>query len=78
VLILLKLPIEWSGGFYLYTDGANYQFNRWYLSQALAAGSYTVEVTDGNSCTATIPVTITEPDPTTIANAGTDQTSCFR
>jgi hypothetical protein len=46
-------------------------------SPAISAGSYTVEVTDDNSCTATIPVTITEPDPTTTANAGTDQTSCF-
>jgi parallel beta-helix repeat protein len=61
-------------GFYLYTDGGNVNFDG--IFTGIGAGSYNVEVTDGNSCTATIPVTITEPDPTTTADAGTDQTLC--
>jgi hypothetical protein len=61
-------------GFYLFTDGANTNFDG--IFTGISAGAYTVEVTDGNSCTASIPVTVTEPDPTTTAVAGVDQTLC--
>ncbi len=64
------------GGNYLYNDGVNVQINDGTFIN-LGAGLYTVEVTDDNSCSTTIPVTITEPDPTTTANAGTDQSSCL-
>ncbi|MBK7968218.1 MAG: T9SS type A sorting domain-containing protein [Bacteroidetes bacterium] len=63
-------------GNYLYNDGTNTQFNDGTFT-GVGAGTYNVEVTDDNSCSTTIPVTITEPDPTTTANAGTDQSSCL-
>ncbi|MBK9423969.1 MAG: T9SS type A sorting domain-containing protein [Bacteroidetes bacterium] len=62
-------------GNYLYNDGATVNFDG--VFTGVGAGTYNVEVTDDNSCTSTIPVTITEPDPTTTANAGTDQSSCL-
>ncbi|MBK7389562.1 MAG: hypothetical protein IPI23_11015 [Bacteroidetes bacterium] len=63
-------------GNYLYNDGTNTQFNDGTFT-GVGAGTYNVEVTDDNSCSTTIPVTITEPDPTTTANAGTDQSSAL-
>jgi hypothetical protein len=65
-----------SSDIHLFTDGSVINFDG--IFSGIGAGTYTVEVTNGvTNCLATIPVTITEPDPTTIANAGTDQTSCF-
>ena len=63
------------GGNYLFNDGVNINFDG--IFSGVGAGTYNVEVTDDNSCSNTIAVTITEPDPTTIADAGVDQTVCF-
>ncbi|MBK7181762.1 MAG: gliding motility-associated C-terminal domain-containing protein [Bacteroidetes bacterium] len=41
---------------------------------ALTAGSYTVNVTDGNGCTTTVPVTITEPTLVTVTATKVDAT----
>ena len=41
----------------------------------LCAGTYSVELTDGNGCTANSSYTITEPAPVTV-NAGSDITIC--
>ncbi|WMN06989.1 hypothetical protein QYS48_27410 [Marivirga arenosa] len=51
--------------------GATYRFNN------LAAGNYDIDITDANACAiTTIPVTLTQPDPQIVANAGTDQINC--
>ncbi|MES2138434.1 MAG: T9SS type B sorting domain-containing protein [Bacteroidota bacterium] len=42
----------------------------------LAAGTYTLNVLDNNSCPGTTTVTITQPAATTAATAGSDQSSC--
>ncbi len=61
-------------GFYLYDQNGNINFDG--MFSGFSAGLYIVQVTDGNSCASSIPVTITEPDPTTLPDAGQDQTSC--
>ncbi len=63
-----------GSGFYLYDQNGNINFDG--IFTGFSAGLYIVQVTDGNSCASSIPVTITEPDPTTLPDAGQDQTSC--
>lgn len=46
------------------------------VADNLAAGDYTVTVTDQNGCEASLTIEITEPEPTQ-ANAGPDQTICL-
>ena len=43
----------------------------------LAAGSYTVTLTDANNCTATASVTLTDPPTLTVNIVSTDSTTCF-
>jgi hypothetical protein len=67
-----------SSDIHLFTDGSVINFDG-IFSGGIGAGTYNGR---GNQwryqlLLATIPVTITEPDPTTIADAGTDQTSCL-
>ncbi len=61
-------------GFYLFDQNGNINFDG--IFTGFSAGLYIVQVTDGNSCASSIPVTITEPDPTTTADAGVDQSAC--
>ena len=44
------------------------------LYSSLTAGSYTVVVTDANSCTATVPVSVTEPTQVTVTASKADAT----
>ncbi len=63
-----------ESGFFLFDENGNINFDG--IFTGYPAGSYNVQVTDGNSCESTIPVTITEADPTTTADAGTNQSAC--
>jgi len=62
-------------GNYIYSDGFNISFDG--IFSGLPAGPYTIEVIDGNSCMSTFPATVIEPDPTTVAVAGSDVSVCF-
>lgn len=59
---------------FLFTDGNN--FNSDGIFSSLTAGTFTIYADDGNGCSANINVTINEPAPTTVANAGPDQSVC--
>ncbi len=57
---------------YMWSSGGNMDFEN-----NLAAGTYTVTVTDDNGCTATASVTITEPTLLTTAISSSSNVSCF-
>lgn len=64
-----------GSGTYLYDNGSGINFDG--IFSALTAGNYLVNVIDGVlGCDAEINVSITEPDPTTTAAAGSDQSLC--
>ncbi|MBK7856422.1 MAG: T9SS type A sorting domain-containing protein [Bacteroidetes bacterium] len=59
---------------FLFNDGSN--FNADGIFSGLSSGVFTIYADDANGCTSSIDVTITEPAPTSIANAGPDQSIC--
>lgn len=65
------IDLTWTGG----TGNLSYLWNDAYTLQdrsKLAAGTYTVTVTDANSCTATVSVTVGEPALVSITPSVTD------
>ncbi|MBL0341996.1 MAG: SprB repeat-containing protein [Bacteroidetes bacterium] len=62
-------------GFYQYSAASTSNFDG--LFPGLLAGNYTIEAVDGNGCISTSATTITEPDPTTVSQAGADAATCF-
>lgn len=63
-----------GSGFYLYSDGVNANFDG--IFSGLSAGSHSITATDGFSCESSVSASLTEPDPTTIAAAGSDFSLC--
>ncbi|MBL7915564.1 MAG: T9SS type A sorting domain-containing protein [Bacteroidia bacterium] len=59
---------------YLFSNGIDINIDG--IFTGVPAGSYAVQVTDQNGCSSEISVTVTEPDPTTTALAGSDQSFC--
>lgn len=59
---------------YLYTNGIDINIDG--VFTGMVAGSYVVNVTDDNGCSSELSVNVTEPDPTTTAAAGSDQSLC--
>ncbi|MBK7388059.1 MAG: T9SS type A sorting domain-containing protein [Bacteroidetes bacterium] len=59
---------------YLYTNGIDVNIDG--IFSNMTAGSYVVNVTDDNGCSSELSVDVTEPDPTTTAVAGSDQSFC--
>lgn len=47
------------------------------VAQGLAAGTYTVTVTDASNCTAEVNITITEPAPLSVTVISESNVSCF-
>lgn len=71
-----SIDLTVSGGVspytYFWTGGASSQDR-----SGLAAGTYTVTVTDANNCTKTTSVTITEPTAISLSGILTQPTNCF-
>ncbi len=63
-----------GSGFYLYSDGSNINFDG--IFTGLPAGTYNISAIDAFSCEGFTPATLTQPDPTTIADAGSDNVVC--
>jgi subtilisin-like proprotein convertase family protein len=63
-----------GSGFYLFSDGNSINFDG--IFPGLPAGSYNITAIDANSCQGDFPVSLTQPDPTTIADAGSDNVVC--
>ncbi len=64
-----------GSGFYIYSDGFSINFDG--VFTGMYAGPYSIEVIDGNSCASSVFVSVNEPDPTTVAAAGSDASVCF-
>lgn len=62
-----------AGGTAPYSYSWSNGFNSYY-NQGLAAGNYTVTITDANGCTASASVTINEPTAVTVTANATDET----
>ncbi|MBL7915560.1 MAG: proprotein convertase P-domain-containing protein [Bacteroidia bacterium] len=63
-----------GSGFYLYSDGSNINFDG--IFSGLPAGNYNITAIDAFSCEGVTPATLTQPDPTTVADAGSDNVVC--
>lgn len=71
---VLQMSVAGGASPFLYNDGLNFNYDG--LFSSLSAGDLTITVADNNGCEDVFTASITQPDPITTANAGTDQELC--